>query len=165
MDDYGYAEEHGGAGRVIPARPLTPRRGGRRWLLIGALALAFALTLGAGAVIGSAFLANAQAASFNSGGPAFGKSLVFTASTPGAQGNPHAQGQCDALTVASVNGSTIVAKVASGSSVTIHTTSSTAYTRNGQAATASAVTVGAHIHVQGTHNSDGSITATAIDVG
>ena len=165
MDDYGYREEYGGGGRIVPARPITPRHGGRRWLLIGALALAFALTLGAGAVIGSAFLANARAASLNSGGPTFGQSLVFTASTPGAQGNPGARGQCDAMTVSSVNGSTIVAKAANGSSVTIHTTSSTTYTRNGQAATASAVTVGARIHVQGTHNSDGSITATAIDVG
>lgn len=165
MDEYGYGEEYAGAGRVVPARPAAPRRGGRRWLLIGALALAFALTLGAGAVIGSALLANAQAAGLNGGGPASGQTLLFSAGTPGAQGNPGAQGQCDALTVSSVNGSTIVAKAANGSTATIHTTSSTTYTRNGQSATASAVAVGARIHVQGTHNSDGSITATAIDVG
>ncbi len=166
MDDYGsgYGEEYAGAGRVVPDRPPTARRGSR-WLLIGALALAFALTLGAGAVIGSAFLANAQAAGANGGGSAFGQSLVFTAGNRDAQGNPDAQGHCDALTVSSVNGSTIVAKTANGSAVTVHTTASTTYTHNGQSATASAVTAGARIHVQGTRNSDGSITATAIDVG
>ena len=166
MDNFGYGEEYANATRVVEARPATapPRRGGRRWLLIGALALAFALTLGAGAVIGSAFLANAQAASFNGGGPGTGQVLAFTSNSQGAQGAAGTQGQCDALTVSSVNGSTIVAKAANGSSVTIHTTASTTYTRDGQAATASAVTVGAQIHVQGTHNSDGSITATAIDV-
>lgn len=145
--------------RVVEARPASARRGVRRWLLIGALALALALAVGAGAVIGSAFLANAQAAGLTGGGPTAGQTLVL------ASGTQATQGQCDALTVSSVSGSTIVAKAADGSTVTIHTTASTTYTRDGQAATASAVTAGARIHVQGTHNSDGSITATAIDVG
>jgi hypothetical protein len=46
----------------------------------------------------------------------------------------------------------------------VHTTSSTTYTQNGQTATASAVKAGVTISVMGTHNSDGSITATSIDI-
>jgi len=83
------------------------------------------------------------------------------ANTP-APGTP---GQCNALTVSSVNGNTIVAKTSSGNSVTIHTTASTQYTQAGKTAAASAVKAGARIHVSGTHNSDGSITATRIDIG
>ena len=33
------------------------------------------------------------------------------------------------------------------------------------AVTASAITLGTRIHLMGTHNSDGSITATSIDIG
>ncbi len=75
------------------------------------------------------------------------------------------QGQCESLTVSSVSGNTIVAKTASGSSVTIHTTASTRYTQAGKTVAASAITVGTPINVMGTHNSDGSITATSIDIG
>lgn len=145
--------------------PEHPRRG-PRWLVIGALALAFALALGLGAFLGSALLPTVQAA-----GPTTGGTVSFQlplASTPGARGSqngPGAQGQCGVLTITSVSGGTIVAKAPDGSSVTIHTTSSTQYTHNGQSASASAATVGAQIHVDGTRNSDGSITATHIDVG
>src|SRR5205085_12632248 len=76
-----------------------------------------------------------------------------------------AQGRCEALTVSSVNGNAIVAKTASGSSVTIHTTSSTQYTQADKTVAASAIKAGTRIMVMGTHNSDGSITATSIDVG
>jgi hypothetical protein len=64
-----------------------------------------------------------------------------------------------------VSGQTIVAKASDGSTVTIHTTASTQYTRGGQSVAASAVTAGSQIHVVGTRNSDGSITATRIDLG
>jgi hypothetical protein len=83
----------------------------------------------------------------------------------GGQGMQGAQGQCESLTVSSVNGNTIVAKTASGSSVTIHTTASTSYTQAGKAAAASAIKAGTRISVMGTHNSDGSITATSIVIG
>jgi len=140
------------------AQPSAPRRHGRRWLLIGGLALAFMLTLGVGALLGStAGAANsAQAASFATGDANSSQELAVT---------PGARGQCEALTVSSVNGSTIVAKAPDGSTVTIHTSASTQYTRAGQSVSASAITVGSRIHVTGTHNSDGSITATRIDIG
>lgn len=147
-----------------PPQPPAPRRRGGRWLMIGALALAFALALGVGAVVGSSLLGTAQAASLSGGGTAFGQTLAAGQGTQGRAGQA-GQGQCGTLTVSSVNGQTIVAKAADGSTVTIHTTASTQYTKGGQSATASAVTAGAQIHVDGTRNSDGSITATRIDVG
>jgi hypothetical protein len=66
--------------------------------------------------------------------------------------------------VTSVSENTIQTTTPNGTSVTVQTTSSTTYTAAGQPATASAVTVGSHILVQGAQNSDGSITATGIDV-
>lgn len=161
-------------------QPTAPRRRGLRWLLIGGLTFAFMLALAVGVFIGSSTGAT-QAAALTSGsasntqaqGGANGsQSLVFAqgnnsnaqpfAGGPGRQGGP---GQCEMLTVSSVNGSTIVAKTANGSSVTIHTTASTKYTQAGKAVAASAIKAGTRINVMGTHNSDGSITATSIDVG
>jgi len=144
---------------AIPPPPLeaAPRRG-RRWLLPAVLALAFALTLGVGAFAGATMLKTAQAAG---GGPIFAQ--VSQASTPGAR-EPGGQGQCDAYTVSSMSAQTITAKAADGSTVTIHTSSSTKYTKGGQSASASAVTAGSQIHVQGEKSSDGGINATQIDV-
>jgi Domain of unknown function (DUF5666) len=153
MQDYGDT-----AFRPPALRPPTPPRNGRRWLVTAALALAFMFTLGVGAVVGANYLGTAQAAGSTPGNTTFGQTL---ASGPSAQ---RGQGQCGTLTVSSVNGSTIVAKASDGTSVTIHTSSSTKYTRAGAAASASAVTVGAQIHVDGARNSDGSINATSIDV-
>jgi hypothetical protein len=78
---------------------------------------------------------------------------------------PGANGPCESLTVSSVSGNTIVAKSSNGSSVTVHTTASTRYTQAGKTVAASAITAGTRISVMGTHNSDGSITATSIDIG
>jgi hypothetical protein len=97
---------------------------------------------------------NSQSPTFAQGGANYAQPMA------GGQ-----QGQCETLTVSSVNGNTIVAKSSNGSSVTIHTTASTTYRQAGKTVTASAITVGARIHVMGTHNSDGSITATSIDIG
>jgi Domain of unknown function (DUF5666) len=162
-------------------QPPAPARSGRRWLLIGGLAFAFILALGVGAVRG---LSNgtAQAAALAQGSTSSSQTLAVTQggfngsqTLPVAQGDsndaqalaatPGARGQCEALTVSSVSGNTIVAKTASGSSVTIHTTASTRYTQAGKTVAASAITVGTRINVMGTHNSDGSITATSIDIG
>jgi hypothetical protein len=144
------------------ARQRPAPRSARRWLLLGGIALAFALTLGVGIAIAATLQPIAQAATMTPGG-------VNIAQYPGIgqrpfAATPAAQGQCGVLTVTSVSGSTIVATSPDGGSVTIHTTASTQYTKAGQSATASAVAAGAQIHVDGTRNSDGSITATRIDV-
>ncbi len=160
-------------------QPPAPRRRARRWLILAGLAIAFMFALGAGALIGSS-TGTTQAAALTSGStssyqsPAIGQgssdsSQALTFGQGGANyAQPMAgrqQGQCETLTVSSVNGNTIVAKSSSGSSVTIRTTASTTYRQAGKTVTASAITVGARIHVMGTHNSDGSITATSIDIG
>lgn len=150
---YGYAPP--GYGYQQPPRPR------RRWPLIAGLVLAFVLALGIGAVLGSALLSNAQAARL---GPyanvGYGRTFDAGPAHHGAAG----QGQCAVLTVSSVSGSTITAKAGDGSTVTIHTTSSTQYLQNGQTVSASTVKAGSQIHVAGTHNSDGSITATRIEI-
>ena len=157
-------------------QPPAPRRRGRRWLLIGALAFAFMLALGVGTLLSST-TSTTQAAALTSGSTSSSQSPAVTQGGDGssqsltfAQGNannaqPRAQGQCEMLTVSSVNGDTIVAKSSNGSSVTIHTTASTRLTQAGKTVTASAIKVGTRINVMGTHNSDGSITATSIDIG
>ncbi len=154
--------------------PPPPRHGSwRKWLLIGGIALAFLLTLGLGAVLGSQ-IGTTQAASVapasttnQSAGGSPGGPISFQAGSqtlPNAP-SPGGQGQCVSLTVTAISGSTITAKPASGSAVTIDTTASTQYTENGRSVSASAVTVGSRISVMGTHNSDGSITATSINIG
>lgn len=152
-------------------RPPPRRR--PNWLVVGGLALAFAFALGLGAFLGPSLLHTAQAASNSPGNASAPYVAIYPAvGTPGARpggpggpGGPGAQGQCVTLTVTSVSGQTVTAKAADGTTVTVHTTASTTYSHAGASATASVVTVGAQIHVMGTHNSDGSITATQIDVG
>ena len=165
-------------------QPPAPRRRGRRWLLIGGLAFAFILALGIGALMGlstgttqaaalaSGSASNSQTLAVSQGGTGSSQSLaVAQGGASGgqqlavAQGTQGPHGQCDALTVSSVNGNTIVAKTSSGNSVTIHTTASTQYIQAGKTVAASAIKVGTRIHVTGTHNSDGSITATRVDIG
>ena len=163
-------------------QPPAPRRRGRRWLLIGGLAFAFLLALGVGAFMGSSnsttqaaaltagSTSSSQSPAGTQGGAGSSQSLTFAqgnanSAQPGGPGARGAQGQCETLTVSSVNGNTIVAKSSNGSSVTVHTTASTRLTQAGKTVTASAIKVGTRIHVMGTHNSDGSITATSIDIG
>jgi hypothetical protein len=124
------------------------------------------LMLGVGVLVGSA-IGSTRAAGFL---PVGVNSAQTTAFGPDAQGRafgpgmPGAQGQCAVVTVSSVSGNTIVARAPNGSTVAIHTSSSTRYTRNGQSVAASAVTAGSQIRVMGTTNSDGSITATSVDL-
>jgi hypothetical protein len=160
-------------------QPPPSRRRGRRWLLIGGLAFALMLALGVGAIMGSS-VSPTQAASVASGNANSAQTLTFAqggdnsaqAVTQGGDNSdqslaatPRAHGPCEAMTVSSVNGNTIVAKTSSGSSVTIHTTASTRYTQAGKTVAASAIKASTRINVMGTHNSDGSITATSIDIG
>jgi hypothetical protein len=167
----------------LDQRP-APRKRGRRWLLIGGLAFAFVLALGVGVFMGSS-TSTSQAAALTSGSTSSSQPLAVTqggtdnsqplATTQGGSnyaqpmaGGPGAggpQGQCVTLTVSSVNGNTIVAKSSNSSSITIHTNASTRFTQARQSVSASAIKVGTRIHVMGTHNSDGSITATSIDIG
>ena len=115
-----------------------------------------------GKCAGSAATVSQTNTGFDPGGPiSFQSSGQTLAGNPG----PGPAGQCVSLTVTSVNGSTISAKTAGGSAVTIHTTSTTQYSKNGQSVGQASVTVGSMIRVMGTHNSDGSITATSIDIG
>ena len=161
-------EDYGEMARTRLDEPPAPPRRGRRWLLIGGLALAFMLALGIGTLLGSTTSAT-QAAAFTQGSTSSSQTLATTQgdfnSAQALDATPGAHGQCEALTVSSVSGNTIVAKTASGSSVTVHTTASTQYTQAGKAVAASAITAGTRISVMGTHNSDGSITATSIDIG
>jgi hypothetical protein len=152
-------EHYVDAGWYQPTPPPAPRRRGRKWLLIGGLALAFTLALGIGTLLGSVIPRVAQAANLTPG-----SRLFALASTPGTSGAHGARGQCGTLTVSSVNGQMITATAPDGSTVTIHTTASTKYTRSGQSVSASAVTAGSQIDADGTRNSDGSITATSIDI-
>ena len=165
---------------------IAPRRRGPGWLLIGVLAFAFMLALGVGVLLGTSAgttrasalttvsNSSSQSPAVTQGGVNSSQSLTYSqgganyaqsmAGGPGA-GRPQGQGQCESFTVSSVSGNTIVAKSPNGSSVTIHTTTSTRFRQAGKTVTASAITVGTRIHVMGTHNSDGSITATSIDIG
>ncbi|HLJ36634.1 MAG TPA: DUF5666 domain-containing protein [Ktedonobacteraceae bacterium] len=164
MEDY----EDATSGKLVP--PPVEHRRWRGLLLVSGLALAFMLALGIGVLLGST-TSTTQAASFAPADTTNAQTQDFQSAQangpqlqafgPGAQG----QGQCEAMTVSSVNGNTIVAKTASGSSVTIHTTASTKYTKAGATVSASAIKAGTRIQVMGTHNSDGSITATSIVIG
>ena len=160
-------------------QPPPSRRRGRRWLLIGGLAFALMLALGVGAILGLS-ASTIQAASVTPANANSAQTLTFAqggdnsaqAVTQGGDNSdqslaatPRAHGPCEAMTVSSVNGNTIVAKTSSGSTVTIHTTASTRYTQASKTVAASAIKAGTRINVMGTHNSDGSITATSIDIG
>ena len=167
MEDY----EDATSGKLV--RPPAQHRRWRSLLLVSGLALAFMLALGIGVFLGST-TSTTQAASVASVGATSAQAAnnqILTDQSGDANSShsqafgPGAQGQCEALTVSSVSGNTIVAKTASGSSVTIHTTASTKYTQAGKSAAASAIKAGTRINVMGTHNSDGSITATSIDIG
>jgi len=160
-------------------QPPTPRRRGRKWFLIGGLAFVFMLALGVGVLLGtstgttqaSALTAvsssSSQSPAVTQGGVSSSQSLTFAqgGANNAQPGAGRTQGQCETLTVSSVSGNTIVAKLSNASSVTFPTTASTSFRQADKTVTASAVTVGARIHVMGTHNSDGSITATSIDIG
>lgn len=131
----------------------------RGWLILVALALLIAL-LAAGSIV---------VTSANASGPSStGTPTVTARRSPGKGHGPHGpgpgRGPKAELTVTGISGQNITAKRQDGSSVTIVTSSSTVYTRLGKTVSESALSSGTRIHVRGTHNSNGSITATHVDI-
>src|SRR5690348_13654820 len=125
------------------------RSNGRRLLIIGGIVGAFALTLIVGMILGARILpAYAAGAQDNA-------LLLANQSGPGGNCGP-GFGMRGVLTVSGVSGDTITAKQGNGTSVTVHTTSSTRYQRAGKTVDSSQVKSGTQIAVQGTRNSDGS---------
>jgi hypothetical protein len=141
----------------LPA-PEPQRRGVPRWALIGGAALALLAVLGAGVLIGS--LARPQFAQAFGAQRAQGGDFGFA---PGIGDHGPSKGR-GALTITSVASDSIATKRADGTAVTVKTTTSTQYFRAGKTIERSALTTGTAIRVQGTRNSDGSVTATRIDV-
>ncbi len=130
----------------------------RGWIILAVLAAIIGL-IG----IGSIALTAANAAGV-SGTPT---PTTTTTTNPGqgpGKGHGKGHGPKATLSVTNVSGQKITAKRQDGTTITITTTSSTIYRRAGQSASASVVTTGTTIHVRGTTNSDGSITATQIDI-
>lgn len=124
---------------------------GRRLLIVAGIAGAFVLTLAVGMVLGARILPAYAAGAQNNALLLAGGNCA-----PGLGRGP--------LTVSSVSGNTITAKQSDGTSVTIHTTSSTRYTRAGKTVDSSQVKAGTQIAVQGTRNSDGSIAASTVNI-
>jgi hypothetical protein len=135
----------------------------RRRLLIGSLVIVFAFmfTVGVGLSTGAT-----RAQALESRGTSSFQTLAVS-----HKGPPHnlqgtttvgVNGQCNTFTVTSVNGSTIVAQSSCSKSITIHTTASTQYLQAGKTVSVSAITVGTRVYVTGSHNRDGSLTATRI---
>ena len=134
-----------------------------RRLLIGSLVLVFAFmsTVGVGLSTGAT-----RAQALESRGTSSFQTLAVS-----YKGPPHNQqgtttvgvnSQCNTLTVTSVNGSTIVAHSSCNKSITVHITGSTQYVRAGKTVSVRAITVGTRVYVTGSHNPDGSITASRI---
>jgi hypothetical protein len=155
----------------IGPMPSASRRGRRGWsrrtagLVAGGAALALAAAVGVG--IGAGVLPALAASGANT--PLWtathdGRAVSFTASGNGARGAGQWRGAHGGLTVKSVSGGTITATRSDGQTVTIHTTGSTTYTRAGKTVKASAITNGEQIAVRGTRQSDGSITATDVEI-
>ena len=136
------------------ARPVAPRK---KRVLIGVPGAVLLTLLVAGVGIG---VAHANGVSV----PGLGTIASHNGGPGGPGGHGPGHGPGADLTVTGVSGQTITAKQRDGTSVTIKTTSSTVFSRAGKTASLSDVTSGEQIHVQGTKNSDGSITATRVDI-
>ncbi len=152
--------------------PPSPRRrlGRKLWLVMGGLALA----VGAVVVVSMTVLpALAAARPGSAANVASGQVIGLSGSRPAQtsagtawSGMPAFGGRGGGFTVTGVSGSpvTITATNRKGTTVTIHTTASTTYSRAGQTVSASAVTKGERIGVRGTRNSTTSITASGITI-
>lgn len=128
-----------------------------KMVTFGAIGLTLALLL-----IGGVLVHSVYAAGPGNGTPT--STTTISSKPVGRPGKGPGHGPKAVLTVSSISGADIVAKQADGTNVTIITTSSTQYTRAGSSSSLSAISGGMHIHVVGTRNSNGSITATRIDI-
>lgn len=143
-----------------PQAPRPPRaRSRRRWLITGGVTAALLLAMGVGVGLGAnALTAQASALQTNVA------SLNWNANGSPGYGHGPGQEQGEGLTVTSVSGQTITATQPSGASVTVKVTSSTVYTRAEKTISLSDIKAGDVIHAIGTRNSDGSITATRVEI-
>ncbi|HEV8192180.1 MAG TPA: DUF5666 domain-containing protein, partial [Ktedonobacterales bacterium] len=139
---------------VVEQGPSNQSRG-HRLLLIGGIAAALGLALALGVVLGARVLPAYAAGAQNN--------PLLLASQSGSGGNC-GPGMRGALTVSTVSGNTITAKQGDGTTVTVHTTSSTRYERAGKSVDSSQVKSGTQIAARGTRNSDGSIAASVISI-
>lgn len=169
--------------QALPVRPQgdrPPRR--RRMILGGALGLGLAglLALGGFAVVQGVHAANATngAAQLQTTGLGAGPCGTPTAGQrptgtppaggphrggPGGFGGPH--GGMGGEAVTAIHGSDLtVAGGPNDTSTTVHTSSSTTYTKDCKTAKFSDIAVGDRLGVRGTRNSDGTITATQIAI-
>jgi hypothetical protein len=145
--------------------PSPPRSGVPRWLIIGGAAVALALTLCLGVLIGSATQNSFAASAAPGQSHARWGTVPGNGTNAGLPGHGHGPGMGrGGLTVTAVGASTITAKRGDGTSVTIQTNSSTQYLRAGKTVARSAIANGQALHVEGTRNSDGSIAATRIQI-
>jgi len=138
----------------------------RRWLVVGGATAALLIALGGGVGIG------ASALTAHATGLSTLQTTLASLTSNSANGGPHGAANGGpgfgpgrgGLTVSSVSGQTIIAKRPDGASVTVKVSSSTTYTRAGKTVSISAVTSGEAIDVRGTRNSDGSVSATRVDI-
>jgi hypothetical protein len=151
--------------QAASSRPQASRshRSGLKWRLLGGMMLALALTLGIGIFIGAA-PGSRQALAAGPGAP----DGVYLRQIPTMMPTmmPRTPGACGGdLIVTQVNGRTITVTKPDGSTVTIHTTAHTVYTKGGHTVTAGAIVAGTHIYVVGSCNDQGRvITATSIEI-
>jgi Domain of unknown function (DUF5666) len=149
--------------RPPSAPPRRPRAHGRwRRLLLGGGAAALLMAVAVAVAFGTGTL-SAQAAGLQTTLASFG-GANHTHTNGGPGGGPHRGPGRGALTVSGVTGQTITAKRPDGTSVTITVSSSTTYTRAGKTVSLSAISAGETIQVMGQRKSDGSITATRVDI-
>lgn len=145
---------------VPPQPPRPPRaRNRRRWLITGGITAALLLAMGVGVGLSANGL-TAQASALQ----ANVASLNWNGNSGPGYGHGPGQEQGEGLTVTSVSGNTITATRPSGSSVVVKVTSSTVYTRAEKTISLSDIKAGDVIHAIGTRNSDGSITATRVEI-
>ncbi len=147
------------------AQASTPRRSGRRRLLLGGIALTVMLSLAVGVFLASpSGVSQAQAAAFALRGARPIETPTAGAGTPTAgTGTP---GPCSGdVTVTHVSGKVITVTRPDGSTAHIYVTSRTHYTESGKTVTESAVKVGSKVYVVGSCTSHGGrINATSIQI-